>query len=168
MITTKYFKDCKTLKEGTKRYRELMMKLHPDHGGDHNEVIEMQHQFEVFVKTATREAVEDAVPEKGMDGKMRSQAFTDTLQSILQSNVEVEIIGDWIWVFDSAPGDTFKLTMLGFIFSKKHNGWYWTEDDAYKPPPSPSSTQTPPRSRFSTEDLRNVWGNEKKRDKDYI
>lgn len=163
----KYFEGCKTIKQGTKKYRELMKSLHPDVGGNHEEVIEMQHQFEVFVKTATREEVEDKHPETNARTKQRSQAYIDTLMTVMDMNVKVEPIGDFIWVFETSPFDIFKLTALGFDYSKKHDGFYWTEIPRYKRPID-KDIPSPPKSAYSTEDLRKIWGSEVKRKKGYI
>ncbi len=45
-----YFKDCKTEEEVKKKYREWAKKLHPDHGGQANEMIELQRQYDFMIK----------------------------------------------------------------------------------------------------------------------
>ncbi len=169
MELKQYFKKCKTLKQGTKMYRELMMTLHPDHGGDHDEVIEMQRQFEVFVKTATRMETETSAPETSFETKQqkRSQLYQDTLDTVLSMNVRVEPIGDFIWVFETSPFDTFKLSMLDFDYSKKHDGFYWTEIKRFKGDSSKSPSPSL-RTNYSTNDLRNMFGSEVKKEKGYL
>lgn len=43
-----YFFDCKTDEEVKKKYRELAKKFHPDHGGNANDMIELQKQYEAW------------------------------------------------------------------------------------------------------------------------
>ena len=162
-----HFDKCKTLKEGQKRYRKLMMDLHPDQGGNMDDCIRMQEEFEVFVTKAVREQVEEADPMHTKAGlKGRSAIYTDTLFEVCKRNVTVEAIGDWIWAFDAAPADIFSLLMLGFAFSKKHAGWYWTEDKRYQPDLSAFPLNR--RPNLTTKDLRDMWGNKKEKDKGYI
>ena len=44
----KYFIDCKTKDEAKAKYRKLAKKLHPDAGGNQEDMIDLQHQYESF------------------------------------------------------------------------------------------------------------------------
>jgi len=43
-----YFKDCKTIHEAKRRFRELAKKYHPDAGGDAKTFAEISHQMDNF------------------------------------------------------------------------------------------------------------------------
>lgn len=44
-----YFYDCKTKEEAKTRYRDLAKKFHPDHGGDVNQMVNLQKQYQAFI-----------------------------------------------------------------------------------------------------------------------
>jgi preprotein translocase subunit Sec63 len=47
-----FFKDCKSIEEAKRHYRELLMQYHPDHAGNEGEAItkEIIKQFQAFLK----------------------------------------------------------------------------------------------------------------------
>ena len=47
-ITDGYFKDCKTVKDAEVLYRQLMMKHHPDRGGDEETAKIINEQYDTF------------------------------------------------------------------------------------------------------------------------
>ncbi len=45
-----YFKDCKSMDDVKRLYRELAKKLHPDHGGKKEDMIELTRQYTEFIQ----------------------------------------------------------------------------------------------------------------------
>lgn len=94
--------------------------------------------------------------------------FTDkffaVLAEVLQLNVNVEVIGNWIYVYDAPPMSLIKLAALDFNWSKKHNAHYWADWDEYKRRGGGLHS----RGDYSTDDLRAMWGSDVKKRKQYL
>lgn len=44
-----YFIGCNTAQDAKARYRKWAKELHPDHGGSHETMVEMQRQYDAFI-----------------------------------------------------------------------------------------------------------------------
>ena len=86
------------------KYRELIKKYHPDNNGD---VVVMQ---EINV----RERYDDT----------SDNEFKAILNKIVNFNMDVEIIGCWIWCFNSYVYRK-QLKELGFTYASKKKAWCW-------------------------------------------
>ena len=93
----KYFKNISTLEELRKQYKELLKKFHPDNANGSTE--------------ATQEI----------------NAEYDQLFKMLKDKHDsksIEIIGNWIWAFDSY-GYRAELKALGFRYARNKKAWYY-------------------------------------------
>jgi len=124
----KYFDDCQSVEEAKKRYRELLMQHHPDHAGQEGEAItkEIISQFNAFLKSFMSHSFNSYY--EGKDWKPEAEAvtpFQDILQKIINLDCEIEIIGYWIYCFNSKEVRE-QLKELGFWFSGKHKAWVFS------------------------------------------
>jgi hypothetical protein len=123
-----YFENCQSVEEAKKRYRELLMQYHPDHAGEEGEAITkeiitgyfaflnsfMSNSFYSYYKDKEWKPAPDAVT-----------PFQDILQKIINLDCEIEIIGYWIYCFNSKAVKD-RLKELGFWFSGKHKAWVYS------------------------------------------
>ena len=164
----RYFADCKTLDQGKKRYRKLLLELHPDSGGDEEKCKDLIRQFEMFLRRAVYNVVaEEQYKSTGrrynpFENEMDDLWYSQ-LETVMILNVRVEVIGSWIWVFDSSPMDAITLSYYNFTHSKKHNGWFWANWNK-----GPYNYNFKQRKNFTMSELKNLWGWESKKGKQYI
>jgi curved DNA-binding protein CbpA len=53
-MTTQYFKECKSMDDVKRLYRELAKKLHPDHGGKKEDMIELTRQYTEVIQEGVK------------------------------------------------------------------------------------------------------------------
>jgi len=123
-----YFTNCQSVEEAKKRYRELLMQHHPDHAGQEGEAItkDIINQFNAFLKSFMSHSFNSYYEDK--EWKPDAEAvtpFQDILQKIINLDCEIEIIGYWIYCFNSKEVRE-QLKELGFWFSGKHKAWIFS------------------------------------------
>ena len=123
-----YFIHCQSVEEAKKAYRVLLMQHHPDHAGQEGEAVtkEIIKQFNNFLKSFMSHSFNSYYEDK--DWKPDEEAvtpFQDILQKIINLECEIEIIGYWIYCFNSKEVRE-QLKELGFWFSGKHKAWIFS------------------------------------------
>jgi curved DNA-binding protein CbpA len=124
----KYFENCQSVEEAKKLYRELLMRYHPDHAGKEGQAatIEIINQFNAFLNSFMSRSFNSYYENK--EWKPEADAvtpFQDILQKIIGFDCEIEIIGYWIYCFNSFSVHE-KLKDLGFWFTGKHKAWVYS------------------------------------------
>jgi len=144
-----FFKDCTTLDEAKRKYRELVKSLHPDLGGSTAEFQAMQNEFESFEPESEKF--------KGEFEKWNAGDFMEIInQLIFIPSIKVEVVGSWIWVSgDTKPvKDQIKAIETGETmkrgFSRNKGMWYF----------SPVGYRKKSRKQFDFDDLKNMFGSE--------
>ena len=97
-----YFAGVKTIEELRQKYRELLKKYHPDNESGSVEITqEINAEYD---------------------------AFKEVLNKIIHINLDMEIIGCWIWVHS---GYEYKelLKSVGFKYAPKKKCWCWHYGD---------------------------------------
>ncbi len=77
-----------------------------------------------------------------------SDKFADILLKIIDFNMRIEVIGQWIWCFDSYEYKE-QLKELGFWYSASKKAWVYS-----------GSAKKKVRSRNKMNDIRRKWGTE--------
>jgi curved DNA-binding protein CbpA len=147
-----YFQNCQTVEEAKKVYRKFLMQYHPDHAGQEGETVtkEIISQFKAFLKSFMSHSFNSYYEDK--DWKPAQEAvypFQDILQKIINLECEIEIIGYWIYCFNSKEVKE-QLKELGFWFSGKHKAWIYSG----KPKKNIASRET-------LDEIRNKKGSQK-------
>lgn len=144
----KYFRNVKTLEELRKEYKKLLKQYHPDNGGSEEATKEINLEYEKLfemLKNNTSNQKEKEQYNKEMDA-----AFRDILNQVIDLNINIEIIGSWIWV----SGDTYSvketLKRLGFNWINKRKMWAWHQEEYTKRR----------NSNKSLDELRSYYGSE--------
>lgn len=122
MLTMKFFQSVTTLEELKKQYRKLALQHHPDRGGNEKDFIALKEEYDQLFKQLN-------------DTDELSDTYTDIINALMKySEINIEIIGTWIWV----TGETYSIRKelgkggLGFSYSKKKTAWYWHEGEYKK------------------------------------
>jgi len=155
---TRFFQGCDTLESIRERYKKLAKENHPDHGGDTATMQSINAEYDEvlkgFMDSAFHEWREENkgkewFKDRPFDGVM----FAEILRAITEFNVRIEIIGYWIYCFESKEYRE-QLKDLGFWFSNRHKAWIYN-----------GSRKARVKSRFTTDQLRNRLGAETIRDR---
>lgn len=156
-----YFKNVNTLEELRKQYKELLKVYHPDNGGNVSDMQEINTEYDRLFK-ALKDKHEKAADNKENNANTdfnnmkydfsEDQKLREMLNKIIGFNgIEIEIIGQWIWV----SGNTYKykkeLKEYGFKWASQKKMWHFHTDTFRKLS----------RKILSMEDIRNYYGSTK-------
>lgn len=111
------------------RYRKLAMKYHPDRGGDVEAMQEINAQYQDALKYCDGQTSED----NGKEYTYRYQAEVEQaimekiaeLLSLNMSQVDVALIGVWIWITGDTKPVKDSLKEAGCKWHTKRKCWYW-------------------------------------------
>lgn len=149
----KYFNNPKTLEELRKQYKQLAKQFHPDLGGSTADMQGINNEYDnlfQLLKNASNKA-EQASTSTERDTQY-NEAFKDIIFKIIHfTDVEIEIIGSWVWVSGNTYEYKTQLKGLNFKWCKNKTAWAWHTDDYRKRS----------KQQYSLDDLRNMFGNEK-------
>lgn len=150
----KYFKNVTTLEELKKQYKKLAKQYHPDlNNGTTNEIMkeinneydELFNRVKNFHVNADGETYEKATAET-------SEEFRNIINSIINFNIDIEIIGTWVWCFNSYEYRA-QLKELGFKYAAKKKAWCWHSGE-YKARKS-NKTLAEIRNKYGSETIKN-------------
>uniref|UniRef100_UPI004048447C hypothetical protein n=1 Tax=Aliarcobacter sp. TaxID=2321116 RepID=UPI004048447C len=112
------FKNVTELAEAKKLYKKLAKQLHPDVGGD-------EESFKAL------NAVYNHILEHGLFFSSEITFDLDIEKIISQilhfENIEIEIVGKWIWISGETKEIKETLKNLGFKWASKKKMWYFGE-----------------------------------------
>jgi hypothetical protein len=148
----RYFDSPLTLDEAKKIYWKAAQVCHPDHSGSEEDFKDLNSQFQAYCRRAMKFAFGEVGDEK--TGTHNAGSFADILAQAMRLNCRIEIIGFWIYAFDSLSVKD-QLKDLGFWFSGKHKAWIYS-----------GSVKRRIHTRLSTDDNRSRWGCEVLREKE--
>jgi hypothetical protein len=123
-----YFEQCQSVEEAKKHYRDLLMQHHPDHAGQEGEALtkEIIAQFNAFLNGFMSRSFNSYYEDKEWKPNAETVTpFQEVLQKIINLDCEIEIIGYWIYCFNSKAVKE-QLKELGFWFSGKHKAWVYS------------------------------------------
>lgn len=119
----KWFRNVTTVEELRTEYKELLKKYHPDNGGDLHIMQEINAKYTAIFTTLRHqnETDKEAPSEEETEA---DKALRAILNHITSYNMEIEIIGSWIWCFNCYAYKD-KLKTLGFKYAPKKHAWTW-------------------------------------------
>lgn len=131
-----YFKNITTLTELRSQYKQLLKKYHPDNKGGSEEITktinkeyeqlfkQLKDNYDAKQETNKGSAYESAY-NKNMYDWENDKVLREMLQRIINFNgIEIELIGQWIWVFNSYAYRK-ELKALGFKYAGQKKAWYY-------------------------------------------
>lgn len=124
---SKWFAGVKTVEELRKKYRELLKLYHPDNENGNVEITqEINAEYDRLFAVLSKENKADTQSYTYEE----NERFKAILNEIIGFNMTIEVIGSWIWCFDSYPYKD-QLKELGFTWCSKKKAWVW-HDEPYR------------------------------------
>jgi len=152
-----YFSNCKSINEIKTEYRTLAKKYHPDvNPGISDETMkEINNQYHEALKRF------DGFTSKGSDNQDHTYRYDQAIEQEIidkviellklnMKNVEIEIIGTWIWISGNTKPYRTELKQAKCVWHSKRYMWYFRKMDY--------------RRRYSNmdmNDLRDMYGSKK-------
>jgi len=181
----KWFEPKMTLDDVKHRYRELMKEHHPDHGGNEEIAKAINDEYDLALKRAVRDSPKSDKDDFDLHGHATktkwwfdgqgfhykrgfglhyTDKFWETLgEATRVFNCGIEVIGTWIWLWELSNVQVLQAVGMGFTHSPKHKGWFW-----YDPEVQDWNRRIGPKREYTTDDLRNMWGAKKHKDKQFL
>lgn len=122
-MTMKWFAGIKTVVELRQSYKELLKKYHPDNGGSLHIMQEINAEYDAVFAILRHQNETDRKTSNGQETE-EDKALRAILNQIASYNMDIEIIGNWIWCFNCYAYKD-KLKALGFKYAPKKCAWTW-------------------------------------------
>ena len=120
----KYLKGIKTIEELKKQYRAWAKKLHPDCGGSTAEMQKLNAEYDEVFKRVKNIHTSESGETYEKETTETAAEFKEIISQIIGFNIDIEIIGCWIWCFNAYEcRETLK--SLGFKWASKKKAWYY-------------------------------------------
>lgn len=145
----KWFQEVNCMDELRRLYKKLLLKHHPDNGGQVSKMQEINAEYDLLFNRLKAEKKSDGQSCTYYEDE-ENKAFKEVLNIIIGYGMEVEIIGTWIWCFRCYQYKD-ALKHLGFKFAMKKRAWTWHFGD-YK---------RYHKTEISLEDIRIKYGSRK-------
>ncbi|MCT7534641.1 MULTISPECIES: J domain-containing protein [Aliarcobacter] len=144
----KEFQGIEGINEAKKIYKTLAKKLHPDIGGSEeefkllNEIYNHLIENKIYFSNSSKIDIE----------------LEKIISLILHfENINIELIGSWVWVSGDTKEIKEKLKEIGFKWASKKKMWYYGEMKAKNPNPK---SMEEIKAKYGSETLKS---DEKKR-----
>lgn len=121
-----WFVNIKTIDELRQKYKELLIKYHPDNNPNKDTTSIMQQinsEYDALVKT-----LKGVQPENDTSTDFSEDELKRILNELvkIKANITIEVVGSWIWVY--GPETIVirnQLKELGFKWSATKSKWHW-------------------------------------------
>lgn len=153
-----YFKNVTTLEELRKQYKELLKKYHPDNINGSTETTqeintEYDNLFKVLKDRHEKETTDNTTGKADFNNKKydfsEDKALREVLQKIINyEDINIEIVGCWIWVDGNTYNYKDSLKALGFRWAREKKKWYFHTEAFRKRS----------HKKLSMEDIRDLYG----------
>jgi len=126
-----FFKNCLSIEAIKKHFKALVLKYHPDLKGGDLEIMKLINiQYQEALKTC------DGKTYKGDDEKEHTYTYSSEIEeelmnkitelvSLQMSNVEIHLIGLWLWIMGETKIYKDQLKVLGCFWHSKRECWYF-------------------------------------------
>jgi len=161
-MKTNYFIDCNTVEETKKLYKELALKNHPDLGGSTAIMQEINAQYEAILKrldgqTSTDKQGRTHTYKYDREAEYVAMEIIDRLLSLRMQNVNIFLIGTWVWIEGETKPYKEQLKALKCRWHSTRKLWYYTDT---------TKNKSRRRSSKGFDDIADTYGFTKIKDKD--
>jgi len=118
--------NTETINELKKVYRELSLKYHPDRpNGDSDKFIRINEAYEQRF-----EEIEAGLTEQEADQINLNDQYREIIDQIINlPEIEIELIGRWIWISGKTYAVKDQLNEAGFYWASQKRKWYWRPEE---------------------------------------
>lgn len=124
-----FFESIRTLDELKAEFRRLVLKYHPDKGGDTATMQTINAEYE-----AKHEALKNAwnaAHDEEHQCTEEPEEFRDIIDALLKMDgVEVELCGSWLWISGNTFAHKDELKALGCKWASVKKLWSWHHAEA--------------------------------------
>ena len=132
MIKFEFFKNINSIEELREQYKKLAFKHHPDKGGKIEDMQKINNEYDELLKiykNVHKKADGSTYQkEENKENFNINDKFKDIINNIINLNCDIEICGNWIWVFN-AFNYKEQLKNLGFFYCSRKKAWAWCEEE---------------------------------------
>lgn len=124
----KFFQNIETLEDLRKEYKRLLKQFHPDNEGSEEFTKEINNEYDILfkeMKNSVRRGSNGQEEKNNEFNEEFDKAFRDIINKVIDLNVNIEIIGSWIWVSGNTYSIRETLKRLNFKWSAKRQCWAW-------------------------------------------
>lgn len=123
----KYFTNINTLEELKKEYFKLTKKYHPDlNKGIDIEIIQsINAEYDEVFKQVKDKFTNADGEQYNKDNKEKAEEFKEIIKTLIKfKNIEIEILGCFIWLGGNTYDHKEEIKKLGFKWSRNKQKWY--------------------------------------------
>lgn len=154
----RYFVNVHNLDELRKLYKELLKKFHPDNGGSTAATQEINAEYKMafdLLKSGKTYTGTTTTEEKTDYSDVTDELIREAIQRIIILDVNIEIVGCWIWVDGNTYPVKDDLKKAGFMFSGKRKKWYWHAPEQKKKYHKNNMTYEEIQQKYGTSKVKN-------------
>ncbi len=148
-MMNRYFTECKTAEQLKAAYKKLILKNHPDNGGDPEICKAINAEYE-----AAWERLKNIHTDK--DGNFYEKETSETAAEYMDlisklvkmAGVSVELCGSWLWLTGNTKEYKDQIKALGFKWAKNKAAWYFHREPYRKHN----------NKKMSMDDIRRMYG----------
>jgi hypothetical protein len=112
--------------QAKKQFFELAHQHHPDKGGGKKEMQHLNNAYKAYLKSSRV-----GESKEGQDA-IDSDLIDKVNLLIKYNDLEIEILGSWIWVTGNTKEHKDDLKQNGFFYASKKQAWYWRKEEDKK------------------------------------
>lgn len=124
----KWFAGCKDINELKALYKKLVMKHHPDLGGDTRTMQDINAEYDkAFEALKRRQNADAAVPGSTVKATTETpERFRSIIETLIHlEGLDIELCGSWLWIGGNTYPHREALKAAGCKWSKGKGRWYW-------------------------------------------
>lgn len=128
------FSECKSLIEVKNLYIKLVKENHPDLGGNTAIMQEINAEYDLIKdKGLAHYLLKSGIDQnshidfKNISLEFNSEAFINVVKFCINSNLNVELCGSWLWISGDTKEFKDKLKELSCKWSSNKAMWYYTD-----------------------------------------
>lgn len=148
----KYLKTINTLEELKRAYYRLAIRLHPDRGGDVEEMKILNNEYDIWFKRVSHIHTNKEGKRYEKQTNEKPQEFKDIIDELMKMNgITIEVIGSFIWVGGVGIDDKEKHAVLKgmkFRWHKEKLCWY----------KSPAGYRKYNNKKYTMDEVRDMFG----------
>ena len=152
-MTYRFFKNVTTIEELRKQFKALAFEHHPDRGGNEEDMKIINAEYKDLYECVkfTHQKADGTTYTKQEETEIPDN-FREIINAIINFNVDIELCGAWLWVFNGYAYKT-QLKELGFFYCSHKKARAFTFEIPKKN-----------KHKLTMNEIRNAYGSEKIKD----